>query len=472
MYTYNDFLLIPENEKMNFVRSIISAHESSREYRFAKTAEAYYRRRNETIMNFQKLLYTVTGRQIPDRYSTNYKLRSNWFNYFTVQLNQYLLSNGITWKDEKTKENLGNKFDTNVKRLSRYALVHGCAFGFWNFDHLEPYSFLEFAPLYDEDNGALMAGVRFWRLAPSKPLRATLFEPDGYTEYEWNTNTDGKESGVEKAQKRPYIQIAVTTEAEGTIIYDGRNYPTFPIVPLYGIEKQSELEGRQELIDCYDLIESGFANTVEEASYIYWAIQNADGMKDGDLAKFVERVKTLHVALASRGNGATATPNSLEAPYASRTALLTELKEAMFYSFKAFDAKQIQSSGAVIAQIDAAYEALDQKASEYEDNIFDFLDGIMNVTGIEDVPTLTRSKISNTGEQIGNVLQAADHLTDDYVTKKILTLLGDGDLADDIIKEKDAEDIERINIPKENTEEEPEEIEDAGQSARDNRQDH
>ena len=472
MYTYNDFLLIPENEKMNFVRSIISAHESSPEYRFAKTAEAYYRRRNETIMNFQKLLYTVTGRQIPDRYSTNYKLRSNWFNYFTVQLNQYLLSNGITWKDEKTKENLGNKFDTNVKRLSRYALVHGCAFGFWNFDHLEPYSFLEFAPLYDEDNGALMAGVRFWRLAPSKPLRATLFEPDGYTEYEWNTNTDGKESGVEKAQKRPYIQIAVTTEAEGTIIYDGRNYPTFPIVPLYGIEKQSELEGRQELIDCYDLIESGFANTVEEASYIYWAIQNADGMKDGDLAKFVERVKTLHVALASRGNGATATPNSLEAPYASRTALLTELKEAMFYSFKAFDAKQIQSSGAVIAQIDAAYEALDQKASEYEDNIFDFLDGIMNVTGIEDVPTLTRSKISNTGEQIGNVLQAADHLTDDYVTKKILTLLGDGDLADDIIKEKDAEDIERINIPKENTEEEPEEIEDAGQSARDNRQDH
>ena len=76
---------------MNFVRSIISAHESSPEYRFAKTAEAYYRRRNETIMNFQKLLYTVTGKKIPDNYSTNYKLRSNWFNYFTAQLNQYLL---------------------------------------------------------------------------------------------------------------------------------------------------------------------------------------------------------------------------------------------------------------------------------------------------------------------------------------------------------------------------------------------
>ena len=458
MFTYQDFLNVPENEKMNFVRSIISAHESSPEYRFAKTAEAYYRRRNETIMNFQKLLYTVTGKKIPDNYSTNYKLRSNWFNYFTAQLNQYLLSNGITWKEDTTKDNLGDKFDLQVKKLSRYALVHGAAFGFWNLDHLEPYSFLEFAPLYDEENGALMAGVRFWRLDASKPLRATLFEPDGYTEYEWNTNTDGREAGTVKEEKRAYIQIAVTTEAEGTILYDGRNYPTFPIIPLYGIEKQSELEGRQELIDCYDLIESGFANTVEEASYIYWAISNAEGMHEMDLAKFVERVKTLHTAFTGGGNGAHAEPRSLEAPYSSRTALLNELREALFYSFKAFDAKQIQSSGAVIAQIDAAYESLDQKASDYEDNVFEFLDGIMAVTGIEDTPTLTRSKISNTGEQIQNVLQAADHFTDEYVTKKLLTLLGDGDLADDIIKQMKDEEGERLRqAEEEQVEEQPEE---------------
>ena len=444
MYTYQDFLKVSEKERMNFVRSIISAHESSREYKFAQTAEAYYKRRNETIMNYQKLLYTVTGKQIPDRFSANYKLRSNWFNYFTSQLNQYLLSNGITWKEDHTKDALGDKFDIQVKKLSRYALVHGVSFGFWNLDHLEPYSFLEFAPLYDEENGALMAGVRFWRLDASKPLRATLFEPDGYTEYQWDTNTDGRESGIVKEEKRAYIQIAVTTEAEGTILYDGRNYPSFPVIPLYGIDKQSELEGRQELIDCFDLIASGFANTVEEASYIFWAISNAEGMHEIDLAKFVERVKTLHTAFTGGGNGAHAEPHSLEAPYSSRTALLTELKEEMFYSFKAFDAKQIQSSGAVIAQIDAAYEALDQKASEYEDNVFDFLDGIMAVTGIDDTPTLTRSKISNTGEQIQNVLQAADHLTDDYVAKKILTLLGDGDLADDVIKQMKDEEGERL----------------------------
>ena len=460
MITYQDFLKTPENERLNYVRTIIHDHTGSQDYKFAQTAEKYYKRKNVTIMDFQKLLYTTTGRKIPDTYSTDYRLRSNWFNYFVVQLNQYLLANGITWDDERTKEAVGKKFDSAVKKLSRYALVHKAAFGFWNLDHLEPYSFLEFAPLYDEENGALMAGVRFWKIDASKPLRATLMEPDGYTDYIWRLNSDNKEYGEILHEKRPYIIVTRTTEADGTEIYDGRNYPTFPVIPLYGIEKQSELEGRRELIDCFDLIESGFANTVEEASYIYWAINNADGMRDGDLAKFVERVKSLHVALATRGNGATAQPHSIEAPYSSRKALLDELRESLFYNFKAFDSKQVQSSGAVIAQIESAYEMLDQKANEYEDNVFEFLDGLMAVAGLDDTPTLTRSKISNIGEQISNVLQASDHLTDDYVTKKILTLLGDGDLADDIIKEKDAEDMQKINVES-----------DDGQSAPDNRRD-
>ena len=44
-------------------------------------------------------------------------------------------------------------------------------------------------------------------------------------------------------------------------------------------------------------------------------------------------------------------------------------------------------------------------------------------------------------------MMAADHLSDDYVTRKILTAFGDGDLAEDMIKERDAEDMQKINLP-------------------------
>ena len=442
MITYQDFMKVPENRRIDYVRSIISQHKSSKEYKFAEVAEEYYKHRNVTIRRLVRLLYTVTGKQIPDTFSTDWRLRTDWFNFFTVQLNQYLLSNGVSWQNEDTKDKLGVKFDRNLKKLGRYALTHKVSFGFWNLDHLEPYSFLEFAPIYDEENGALTAGVRFWQIDSSKPLRAQLFEPDGYTDLMWTADGKGKETGEILHPKRPYIQVMRTSEADGTEIYDGYNYPTFPIVPFYGIEKQSELEGRQELIDCCDLILSGFANTIEDASYIYWAIQGANGMKDIDLAKFIQHMKTIHAALV-KGDGATATPNAIEAPYAGRKALLDELREQLFYNFKGFDSRNI-TGGAVIPQIESAYEMLDQKANDYEDCVFDFLDGIMKVAGIDDTPTLTRSKITSRQEEINTVLMCRDVLTEDYTTKKILTILGDGDLADDIIQERDAESLESI----------------------------
>ena len=33
------------------------------------------------------------------------------------------------------------------------------------------------------------------------------------------------------------------------------------------------------------------------------------------------------------------------------------------------------------------------------------------------------------------------------MTRKVLTAFGDGDMADDMIKEKDAEDMQKINLP-------------------------
>lgn len=442
MYTYQDLLEISEGEKIEFLRQSIINYCGSKEYVDAEIAENYYKRRNVTIMDFQKLLYTVTGKAIPDNYSANFKLRSNWFSYFVCQLNQYLLANGVTWKKRDTKDKMGKNFDKQLKKAGRNALTHNVSYGFWNYDHLDVFTKLEYCPFYDEENGALCAGLRFWQIDPTKPLRAIFYELDGITELIWRKG----QAGEILKPKHAYTKVVRKSDVDGTEIYDGQNYPTFPIVPLWGINRQSELEGRRETIDCYDLIKSGFANTVDEASYIYWAIQGAGGMKDMDLAKFVERMKTLHAALVD-DEGAKAEPHQVEAPYASREALLDRIAKDLHRDFMGVDITNIANGADTATQIKAAYELLDEKASDYEDSIFDFLDGILAVAGIDEDPTLTRSKIVNTSEEITNVLQAADSLTPEYVTRKVLTLLGDGDLADDMIKELDAEDMEKINIP-------------------------
>jgi hypothetical protein len=65
----------------------------------------------------------------------------------------------------------------------------------------------------------------------------------------------------------------------------------------------------------------------------------------------------------------------------------------------------------------------------------------LELAGIDDEPTFTRSRIVNVSEEIQNILSSATYLERGYVTEKILTLLGDADKAEDMIKQMDADEI-------------------------------
>lgn len=443
MLTYQDYLKVPDNDKdkMSFIRRCIDQHKTTSMYKDAVIAEEYDKHRNKTIREYQKLLYDVTGRSVPDNWSANYKMASRFFNRFITQENQYLLGNGITWESDKTGERLGKDFDTQMQKIGRMALVGGVAFGFFNYDHLECFAVTEFVPLYDEENGALMAGIRFWQVDVNKPLRATFYEIDGYTDYIWNTREHA--DGQVLHDKRSYILKIRTSEADGMEIYDGENYPTLPIVPLWGNpQKQSELIGLREQIDCYDLIKSGYANNVDEGSLIYWTLNNAGGMSDMDLAEFVQKMKTLHAAATD--DNVSAESHNLEAPYQSREALLSKLRSDLYEDAMALDTKNIASGAVTATQIRAAYEPLNSKVDQYEYCVRAFLEDILNLAGIEDEPVFSRSVIVNAQEEIQLVLQSAQYLDEEYVTRKILTLLGDGDLAESVIKQINADELDRF----------------------------
>ena len=443
MVTYQDLLAVGERDemKMEFARSLIHLHKSTEEYQTALEAQAYFDKKNTTIMQYQKLLYTISGEAVPDNYSANYKIQSSFFNRFVIQETQYLLGNGMTLQDSKKKDKLGKDFDNRLQEIGLYALVDGVAFGFWNLDHMEVFRLTEFCPLYDEENGSLSAGVRFWQVDASKPLRATLYELDGYTEYIWH---DG--NGEIHQPKRKYVIKTRTSAADGTKIYDGYNYPTFPIVPLWGNpSRQSELIGVREGIDAYDLIKSGFASDLDDASQIYWTIQNAGGMDDIDLVKFIQHMKTIKATVVD-DDGARAESHMIDVPYASREAILDRLRNDLYDDFMALDTKIIAGGATTATQIRAAYEPLNNKTDMFEYCVLDFLNGIFELAGIEDDPTFTRSIIVNTQEEISSVLQSADYLSSDYVMSKILTMLGDADMIDDIAKQKEAEEAQRLAL--------------------------
>ena len=458
--TYQDLLEVVENEKtkQEFMLAAISEHKSSRLYRVSEAAGLYYRHMNPTIMNLQKVVYNMLGKAEVDPYAANNKVPCRYYFYFITQEVQYLLGNGVSFAGEGTKDMLGGPgFDIALQKLATGALNAGQAYGFWNYDHLEVFNASPnggepaFVPLFDEENGALRAGIRYWQVDSSKPLRMTLYEEDGYTEYIRRENTDI----TIMQEKRPYILTTVTTEAtDETVIYEGKNYPSFPIIPLYNTNKQSELVGAQETLDAYDLMASQMVNNIDEGNLIYWVLKNYGGMDDIDDANFLRQLRTTRVVHADGGStGSDVDAHTVEAPVEANETALERLRTQLFEDFMALDTKNIASGATTATQIKASYEPLNAKCNLFEGCVTDFILGLLKLVGVEDAPTYTRAILVNKQEEIQNIITAAQYLSDEYVTSKILEVNGDIDKLDDVQAQKAAGDIARYSLEDEYVEE-------------------
>ena len=439
MKTYDDLQkAIVRGDITGFILDAIADHKRGDLYKEAIIAHEYAKKRNVTIMEYQKLLYTITGEAVPDNFSANYKFRNAFFPIFINQECSYLLGNGVTFNNDSTKDKLGanGMFDNQLIKAVRYALWGGVSFGFMNLDKVDVFSILEFVPVWDDDNGALRAGIRFWQIDDTRPLRATLYEEDGYSDYKWE---DGEVEILR--EKTPYKLTVRASQADGIEILDGKNYPNFPIVPLWGNEDhQSELTGLREKIDGYDLIQSGFANDLDDASQIYWTITNAGGMDDIDLVKFVERMKTVKAAVVDQ-DGSTAEAHTLDVPYVARTQMLADLRDSLFRDAMALDTDKISAGNVTATAIEASYENLNLKCDGLETCVTDFIDALLQLIGVEDDPTYKRSKIINQQEDVNMILACAQYLDDETILKHLPFLSPDE--IDGILDRKTAEEASR-----------------------------
>ena len=116
----------------------------------------------------------------------------------------------------------------------------------------------------------------------------------------------------------------------------------------------------------------------------------------------------------------------------------------MYEDFGALNVGDIKAGNVTATQILAAYERLDMKANSYEYQVLAFVNQLLEFLGIEDNATFTRSRLINMNETIQALSMSASWLSEDYITRKLLELLGDGDKADDMIQERTAEDLQRV----------------------------
>lgn len=439
--TYQDLQALGQDEKkrMEFVQDVVREHQSSKLYQNAQIAEKYFNGENVTITGYQRFLFDAFGRKVLDVWSPNHQIACQYYRYLVVQLALFLTGNGVSFKEKAVKEKLGTDFDTEIVEIVLNALNHSEAFAFVDNGTVRPYSVLELAPLFDEETGALRAAVRWWQLDADKPLRYTLYEEDGFTDY---VKSKGEEIKV-MTEKRPYLLTVEKSDAAGETIVDGRNYPTFPIVPLYNAGKRSELDGNREAIDALDLMISQLVNNVDAGEAIYWLFRNSGGMTQEELNQFIQQLKVNHAAAVDSDGDISA--HSPQVNFAASHEAITQLRQQIFDNAMGLDVRNIAGGAATATQIKAAYEPLNAKADLLEMQLVKFIHGILAVLGIDDDPTFTRSYIVNQQEAVQTIVTAGSDLPQDYKTRKILEILGDIDRADEVLAMLTAEDANRFS---------------------------
>ena len=448
---------------MQFVRNVIEDHKGSDLYRDGDISDRYARQENVEAVNREKLYRDIAGRLVKNNWTPCHRMRSKLFGVLATQENSFLLGNGLTLEKPKNKEKLGKDFDTKLLQAGYAALTQAVSYLFWNLDHIEIFKNLEFAPLMDETTSSLRAGVRWWQIAASKPLRATLYEENGYTEYVWNLDKDGQvnPNGEILQEKRGYRITYKVQPNEEVQITNQQNYPAFPIVPLWSNTQHINLfMGIKPTIDAIDELTNALNDDLTETQ-LYWLIQGADGMDKSDLAQLLDDIRQQKIINPAEGQNVQ--PYTVNIPVNERQAEISRLKRQVYEDFQGLDIEEIKGGAVTATQIKAAYEPLNHKADDYEMCVIECLNNLFKlIPGFEDEnPTFTRSILINTTEQIQALELVKGTLGTEYVAEKELLLFGDGDKTAEILSRIKSEEMAMFmqNEPTEEAEQQPKEEE-------------
>lgn len=444
MKTYQEYLQAENKEE--FVLGAISDYKTSPAYRWAVDGINYTTGKNTEIVNYQKIIYNVLGQAMEDHITPNHKITSDFFGLFVRQRAAYCLGNGIEFENEGTKGRLGREFDHQTFFAGQDSLAQGVVYGYWNLDHIEYFRANEIVPIFDDETGKMRVAIRFWQLEDGKPMRITLFEEDGITEYRTQRNTDEKGevrySLVVLQDKRAYTYNATVSKAGGLEYNDAENYSTLPIIPWYpNRQKQSYLVGLKSKIDAYDLLTSGLVND-SDSERIFWVLKNQGGLNDDvTLQKFVEKMRVVNAVCVDDTDEAV--PHNIDPPTNARMVTKEALRADLYRDAMALDTEVLKAGNVTATQINAAYEPLNEAADEFEFCTIQYILSLLELIGVDDYPKFTRSIERNKAEETQMVLQAASVLDADTIVDCLPFLTPEQ--KEEVKRKNAAEEIERFN---------------------------
>lgn len=272
---------------------------------------------------------------------------------------------------------LGPNFEKLIKNRVKEASNKGRAWLHPNYKNgklvFEKYPSEECIPIYDNETQSYLEG--FLHFYTIYDLRGDKPEDRIYVEY-WNEREVQYYIETKINDTSVYLEDVTKPRPEChwyREIYDDalnnlkkiekHSWGKVPFIEIENNEeKTTDLEPIKPLIDAYDLINSGFVNTIEDLKEIIWLI---NGYGAEDLLALIENLKVNGVARTNDVAGKI-DAKLLPIPYEARQALLKGLKELIYEFGRAVDTsnKDLIGQAPSGVSLEFLYTDLDMKADD------------------------------------------------------------------------------------------------------------
>lgn len=392
---------------MDFLKYIKERQESEA-YQYFKYGDDYYVSRNTKIMDREKKVFVEEIGVQPNPFGSNHKLPSGFFAKIVKQKVMHLLGKGVLFAEEGQTEALNRYFDTSFDEFIIDAGLEASkkreAWAYFYKENNQLYCTLipveQLVPIYD-DYGYLSTMIRHYQDDEGYVIQ--VYDEDGMTKYLRN----------DKGEMKKLLEVGHFTtfkQFNGQVIeQEERVFDRIPFVPLYNNkERISDLYRIKPLIDVYDIINSDFANNIDDMQDAFFTLKGFTG-DTKHLASFMKQLKQLKVVPV--GDDGEVNAQQLTIPVEARKTFLDILRKDIYESSMAVDLSQVNGGSITNVFIKAMFTDLELKTDEFENEVRKFIFGLLDFINVNDGQSFTdkmtfdRSKLMNEVENIDMLIK-------------------------------------------------------------------
>lgn len=391
------------------IQEIIDKRTNSERYKYFKWGDDYYNGQNTEIMNRQKKIYLEDYGMVNNPFMANHQIPSGYYQKIILQLIGYVLGNGTKLEID---DYFNEPFDTVLNQLGITARKKGEAWlyayvdsGQLKFKEIQPENLY---PVYDK-YGMLTAVIKLGS------DRLWLYDSETVKEYE--VNKKNKKWEV----KEEYGHFQTQQYYMGKLIGEENNsFNAIPFIPLFpNHEKLSDLVRIKALIDTYDIINSDFANNIDDMQDAFFTLKGYSANIE-DLAEFMKQLKQLKVVPIDQDGSVE--KHELNIPVEARKEFLDRLDKDIFKFSMSVDTTQMAGGSLTNVAIKSMYADLDLKADQFETEIrafikrlAQFLNSAIGLNMDETMLKLDRTMITNVDERLEKLTKLFGFLTDETI---------------------------------------------------------